>query len=171
MAASAAVRFQQIPGAQVVTMGEMMGTFTTLVDSVRTLMVGIAGLALVISGLTVFNTMLAMVLERTRELGVMRAAGAGRGHLLLLLVTESLLITGLGSTVGLVVAILFSSTAEHFARLAVPLAPDGRLMALSPAIALQCAGAGLLVGAAAGIYPACRAAALQPIAAMRESAQ
>ncbi len=170
-AATAAVRFQQIPGAQVVTMGEMMGTFTTLVDSVRTLMVGIAGLALVVSGLTVFNTMLAMVMERTRELGVMRAAGAGRGHLLKLLFTESLLLTGFGSGLGLLIAVLFSSTAEHFARMAVPLAPDGRLMDLSPAIALQCAGAGILVGAVAGIYPACRAAALQPIAAMRESAQ
>ena len=74
----ASERLQRIAGAQVVTLTEMMGTFLNLVGAVRTLLISIALVAVTISVLSVFNTMLAAVVERTDELSVMRALGASR---------------------------------------------------------------------------------------------
>ena len=72
----ASERLQHIPGAQVVTLTEMMGTFLNLVGAVRTLLFSIALVAMTVSVLGVFNTLLAAVVERTNELSVMRAIGA-----------------------------------------------------------------------------------------------
>ena len=61
---AASERLQRIPGAQVVTLTEMMGTFLNLIGAVRTMLRAIALLAIAISGLSVLNTLLAAVLER-----------------------------------------------------------------------------------------------------------
>ena len=78
MLREASARLQNVPGAQVVTLTEMIGTFLNLVGAVRTLLWSLALVALAVSGLTVFNTLLAAVVERTNELCVMRAIGASR---------------------------------------------------------------------------------------------
>src|SRR5258708_7017413 len=93
----ASKRLQQIPGAQVVTLTEMMGTFLNLVGAVRTLLFSIALVAVTVSVLSVFNTLLAAVVERSSELSVMRAIGASRLQVLGLITTEALLLTGAGS--------------------------------------------------------------------------
>ena len=93
-------RLQAIPGAQVATMAEMMGTFLNLMGAVRTLVMAVAIVAVTISALSVFNTMLTSVLERTGELGIMRAVGASRGHVFGLLTLEALLLTSVGSVAG-----------------------------------------------------------------------
>ena len=77
----ASERLQRIPGAQVVTLTEMMGTFLNLVGAVRTLLLSIAFVAVAVSVLGVFNTLLAAVVERTNELCVMRAIGASRSQI------------------------------------------------------------------------------------------
>src|ERR1043165_1697495 len=61
-------RLQRIPGAQVVTLTEMMGCFLNLVGAVRTLLLSLALVAVAVSGLSVFNTLMAAVLERTQAL-------------------------------------------------------------------------------------------------------
>jgi putative ABC transport system permease protein len=98
----ASERLQRIPGAQVVTLTEMMGTFLNLVGAVRTLLFSIALVAMTVSVLGVFNTLLAAVVERTNELSVMRAIGASRSQIIALITTEALLLTGAGSLAGIV---------------------------------------------------------------------
>lgn len=78
-------RLQTIPGAQVVTLTEMMGTFLNLVGAVRTLLLSIAFVALAVSVLSVFNTLLAAVVESTNELCIMRAIGASRRQIVRLI--------------------------------------------------------------------------------------
>lgn len=163
----ASERLQKIPGAQVVTMTEMMGTFLNLLGSVRALVLAVAVLALAISGLSVFNTMLTSVLERTAELGTLRAIGASRVHLFALLTLEALLLTVLGSAFGLLLARLGGGLAERMAKSYVPLAPAGTLLQLTLTIALQCLALGVGVGIAASLYPAWRASRLQPAQALR----
>jgi putative ABC transport system permease protein len=160
-------RLQGVPGAQVVTLSEMMGTFLNLVGAVRTLMMSIALVALAISLLTVFNTLLAAVVERTGELAVMRALGASRGQIFALVTTESLLLTGVGSSIGIGLALALGPLFESLARRFVPLAPAEALLSLSATIALQCLAIGLAVGVVAGLYPAWQASRLQPAAAMK----
>src|SRR5262249_14009251 len=99
-------RLQQVKGAQVVTLTEMMGTFLNLMGAARSLILAIAVVALCISALSVFNTMMAATLERTRELGVLRAIGFGRGAVFGLMTLESLALAIVGGIAGLVLAVL-----------------------------------------------------------------
>jgi putative ABC transport system permease protein len=163
----AATRLQATPGAQVVTMAEMMGTFLNLIGSVRTLVLAIAILAVTISALSVFNTMLAAVLERTSELGVMRAVGASRGQMFRLLAVESLVLTALGSVGGLALALIAGRLVEDIVKRFVPLAPADALLTLTFNVALQCLLVGIGVGLAAGLYPAWQASRLHPARALR----
>ena len=163
----ACARLQEIPGAQVVTMTEMMGTFLNLVGSVRTLMGSLAVLAILISGMAVLTTMLSSVLERTGEIGSLRAIGASRAQIFGLLALESAFMATLGSLIGLLLAWGGGSGIERVARSLVTLAPQGQLMALTGDIAAQGLGVGLVIGICAGAYPAWRASRLSPMEALR----
>ncbi len=162
-------RLQTTPGAQVVTLAEMMGTFLNLVGAVRTLVLAVAVLAVTISALTVFNTMLASVLERTGELGILRAVGASRGQVFGLLTLEALCLTVCGSLAGLLFALAVGHSLEGVVRHFVTLAPEGRLMSLSAVVSGQCLLIGLGVGLIAGLYPAWQASRLPPALALRGS--
>jgi putative ABC transport system permease protein len=163
----ASERLQHIPGAQVVTLTEMMGTFLNLVGAVRTLLLSIALVAMTVSVLGVFNTLLAAVVERTNELSVMRAIGASRSQIIGLITTEALLLTGAGSLAGIVFALIAGRGIEDAVKQFVPLAPAETLFSLTATTTLQCVGAGVAAGVLAGLYPAWRASRLQPAEALK----
>lgn len=163
----AAERLQKIPGAQVVTLTEMMGTFLNLVGAVRTLLLSLAGVALAVSILSVFNTLMAAVVERTNELCIMRAIGASRLQIIRLITTESLLLTGAGSVAGMALALIAGRSLENVVKKFIPLAPQEPLFSLTIIILLQCAAVGIAVGLLAGLYPAWRASRLQPAEALK----
>ena len=163
----ASERLQQVRGAQVVTLTEMMGTFLNLVGAVRVLLLGIACVALVAAGLMVFNTLLSAVLERTGELAIMRAIGASRLQLFALVEIEAVLLTTVGSAVGVVAGALLGSGIEGLVRRFVPLAPNGSLVDLTPAIIGTCLALGVGMGLIASVYPAWQASRLEPALAMR----
>ncbi len=160
-------RLQRIPGAQVATMTEMMGTFLNLLGAVRTLVLAVASIAIAVSALSVFNTLLAGVIERTRELAVMRAIGASRAQVFLLLVSESLLLTVTGAGLGAALALVLGPRIEALARSWVPLAPGGPLLTISMESVMRCSLLALCFGTLAAVYPAWRAARLQPAVATK----
>lgn len=163
----AAPRLQKIPGAQVVTMTEMMGTFLNLVGAVRTLVLAIAAIAVAVSALTVFNTLLAAVVERTKELATLRAIGASRVQIFGLLVGESLLLTLSGTLMGGGLAFALGPHIEGLAKGWIPFAPADALLAISANALWRCGLLALGVGALAAIYPAWRAARLPPALATK----
>ena len=164
---AASERLQRIPGAQVVTLTEMMGTFLNLVGTVRTLVLSVAIIAVAVSVLSVFNALLAAVVERTNELSVMRALGASRSQILGLITTEALLLTGVGSVAGLVLALLAGRGIESLVRPFVPLAPAEALLSPTAAILFQSLAVGVVVGLLGGLYPAWRASQLHPATALK----
>ncbi|MFO1511810.1 MAG: FtsX-like permease family protein [Verrucomicrobiota bacterium] len=163
----ASQRLQAIPGAQVVTLTEMMGTFLNLVGVVRTLLFSIACVALAAGVLGVFNTLLAAVVERTNELCIMRALGASRQQIVRLITTEALLLTVTGSITGVALALIAGQSVEHLVKQFVPFAPHGTLFALTAATLLQSIILGVVVGVLAVAYPAWRASQLHPAEALK----
>jgi putative ABC transport system permease protein len=163
----AAQRLQLIPGAQVVTMTEMMGTFLNLVGIVRALLLAMTLVVLGVGALSVLNTLLAAVVERANELAVMRALGASRSQILQLITTEAFLLGAAGSLLGVALALLAGRGIESIVKQFVPLAPPERLLVLTAENILSGlvlgAGAGLL----AGLYPAWRASRLEPAEAVK----
>jgi putative ABC transport system permease protein len=121
-------------------------------------MAAIAGVSLLVGGIGIMNIMLANVLERRREIGLMRAIGARRRDIVDQFLRETALICGIGALLGLAFGGLLAYLIAALAGWPVAWAPLPVLLSAS-----ICA----LVGLAFGVYPARQAAALDPIAALR----
>jgi putative ABC transport system permease protein len=160
-------RLQNVPGAQIVTLTEMMGTFLNLVGAARALLFSLTLVAVVVSTLSVLNTMLAAVVERSNELCILRAIGASRGQTLKLIAIEGLILTTVGSLSGIGLALLFGKLVEELIKGLVPLAPAHSSMAASPAILVQALAVGLIIGVLSSLFPAWRASKLDPAAALK----
>jgi putative ABC transport system permease protein len=126
-------------------------------ETLTTLLLALGGVALLVGGIGVANTMVIAVLERRSEIGLRRALGATRGHIRIQFLGESMLLAGLGGVGG---SILGATVTAVFA--------EARNWPVSmPAWVLAgVAGSTILVGALAGAYPATRAAAMSPTAAL-----
>ncbi|MFF4923952.1 ABC transporter permease [Kitasatospora sp. NPDC001261] len=121
------------------------------------LLLGLGGVALLVGGVGVANTMIISVLERRHEIGLRRSLGATRGQIRLQFVTESLLLSGLGGLAGVA---LGSAATYAFA------ASGGLPWVVPPWAVTGGFAATLLIGTVAGLYPAVRAARLSPTLAL-----
>ncbi|MGC5562520.1 ABC transporter permease [Streptomyces sp. FR-108] len=121
------------------------------------LFIGLAGVALLIGGVGVANTMVISVLERRREIGLRRALGANRGQIRGQFLTESIALAGLGGLAGIILGVLATTGYAEYKGwpTVIPL----------PAVTGGLCGA-VLVGVVAGVYPAVRASRLSPTAAL-----
>ena len=137
-------------------------TFGNLLVSVLNnfgaVVVAIAAVALVISGIVIMNIMLVSVTERTREIGVRKALGARRRDILLQFLIESALVAALGGVIGVVLGI----TAAKLVTLVIAFPSSVALWSILVALFVATA-----VGLFFGIYPAYKASALDPITALR----
>lgn len=156
-----------IPGIQVVTMGQVMNSISTLAASARVLSLSIVAIAVLVSVAGVMNTTLMAVFERTQEIGMMRAVGASRGDIFRVVMLESFLLAAIGGTTGVAAALLLAGPVEGFVKGFMPYVPPGSLIVFSPGLAGACLGFSVLLGLAAGVYPALRASAISPIEAIR----
>ncbi|WP_284749727.1 ABC transporter permease [Amycolatopsis sp. RTGN1] len=121
------------------------------------LFLGLAGVALLVGGVGVANTMFVSVLERRREIGLRRALGATRGHIRDQFLTEAVALSGLGGCAGTVLGVLVTlgyTTYQGWPPV-IPL----------PAVAGGVFGA-LVVGVLAGLHPSLRAARMPPTQAL-----
>ncbi len=128
---------------------------------VLTLMLGaIAGISLVVGGIGIMNIMLVTVTERTREIGIRKAIGARRRDILLQFLIESMFLSGLGGTLGILVGFGLA----RLLPLAVSALPTPVISTPSVFLAF---GISVGIGLFFGLYPANRAARLRPIEALR----
>jgi putative ABC transport system permease protein len=123
-----------------------------------TLFLGLGAVALLVGGLGIANVMLMAVLERRNEIGLRRALGATRGHIVGQFLTEAILLAGAGGLAG---AALGSAVAAGYAT------SQGWVVALPIAGCIAGVLGAALVGAVAGLYPAVRAANLPPTESLR----
>ena len=118
----------------------------------------IAGISLVVSGLSVMTVMLVSVKERTREIGIKKSIGAENSDILTEFLTESVLITLIGGIIGLSFGLLVSSLAGFITGLPSFMGIKGIAFMLAFVI---------FVGAVFGAYPAYKASKLSPVEALR----
>jgi putative ABC transport system permease protein len=133
------------------TLNQSTSTFTLL-------LAGIAGVSLVVGGIGIMNIMLVSVTERTHEIGVRKAIGATRRNIMLQFLTEAVVICVVGGIVGVLLALVLAGTLSQ--SFAWSVAIDPRTTALA---VLYAGGLGVLFG----VWPAQRAARLDPVDALR----
>jgi putative ABC transport system permease protein len=126
-------------------------------ETLTTLLLALGGVALLVGGIGVANTMVIAVLERRSEVGLRRALGATRAHIRRQFLGESVLLAALGGVGG---ALLGGAATAAFA------GSRGWPFALPVWVLAGAAGATMIVGALAGAYPAARAARMPPTAAL-----
>jgi len=118
----------------------------------------IAAISLVVGGIGIMNIMLASVTERTREIGIRRALGAKQRDIVLQFLIETVMLSGLGGILGVMLGVSIPYLITYVANQATIIQP------WSPVVAFGISG---LIGIVFGLYPAMRAADMDPVEALR----
>jgi putative ABC transport system permease protein len=118
----------------------------------------IAGISLVVGGIGIMNIMLVSVTERTREIGIRLAVGAHGSEIQLQFLTEAVVLSAFGGTLGILLGIVTSELVSYLKHWPTQVSP----------IVVVCAFLGsAAVGIVSGFYPARKASLLDPIDALR----
>lgn len=151
-------RHQGEEDVTVITQDAVLSTFDRILTALTYAVGGIAAISLGVAGILIMNVMLVAVSQRTAEIGLLKALGASRRQILVLILAEALLLSALGAGFGLAAGELGSLLIRH----AFPVLP-----AYAP---LWSVSASLLVALATGVLfsllPARRAARLDPVLAL-----
>jgi putative ABC transport system permease protein len=151
----------------VVPLAHLFHTIQNLVQGTRLLLGCVALIALLAAGAGVSNTILMAVIERTREIGVLRAIGGSRGRIFGLIWTETVLLCIAGAAVGIAAALAGARLIDAWLRMHLPFAPHDVLIGPDGRLMLMVIAGAAVVGTLAGLAPALRAAHLSPAAALR----
>lgn len=146
------------------TMDEAEDILGSIISSVALLLIALVGISLIIGGVGIMNIMYVSVAERSFEIGLRKSFGATRKNILWQFLSESLVITGTGGVVGVIVGALMAYGVSVIA-VSHNYTWDYRVSLVSIIIAV---GFSVVVGIVFGIYPAKKAASLNPIEALRK---
>lgn len=147
------------------TAEQMISSLNQILDIVTLVVVGIAAISLIVGGIGIMNTMYTTVLERTREIGIMKSIGARNSHILLLFLIESGLLGLLGGVIGIIIGLSISYVGTI---IAVQMGATFFQAHISAWLIAGSLAFSFVVGSISGALPARQAAKLQPVEALRE---
>ena len=155
-------RHRLAPGADddflVRTQAEMMSVLTSTTDTMTYLLAGIAAVSLLVGGIGIMNIMLVSVTERTREIGLRLSIGASDANVLTQFLVESVVLSLAGGLIGILSGVVLSYGVTRLLQWPTAVTPESILLSFGVAAA---------TGVFFGFYPAKKAAALDPIEALR----
>jgi len=150
--------------ANAITMNSIIESVQAIIAIAQVVLLSIASIALVVASIGIMNTMLTSVMERTREIGIMKAIGATNKDVLFIFIMEGIFISIIGGSAGIILGVLGSQGLSS-----VLTSSFGG--ALSPVITTSSIVLGLavavIVGMLSSLYPARKAAKMSPIEAVR----
>ena len=144
---------------QIMDMKQIMETMNTVTGYLKLLLIAIAAVSLLVGAIGIMNMMLVSVAERTREIGIRKAIGARERHIIIQFLSESIMISFLGSMIGLILGVGLSQGVGRFILgYNVPFSIWPVVLSVSVAV---------IVGLSSGVMPAMKAAKLNPIDSLR----
>ncbi len=150
---------------EILTPDELLETVGAVLDIITAFLVGVAAISLLVGAIGIANTMYTSVLERTREIGVMKAVGGKNSDILLIFLIESGLLGLIGGAVGVGLGISISKTIEY---IAIHQYGTNLLRAVIPAyLIIGCLAFAFLIGSLSGVIPAYQASKTKPVDALR----
>lgn len=138
---------------------QMKDTLNSVTSSMSIILGGIAAISLIVGGIGIMNIMLVSVTERTREIGIRKAIGAKKRNILVQFLIEALMVTGIGGIIGVITGL----GVIKFVIGGLNIVPE----VYSVPWTLLSFGISLIVGVIFGMFPAVKAANLNPIEALR----
>jgi putative ABC transport system permease protein len=142
----------------ILTSDTILDIYHSATNGIFAVLVGVVGLSLVVGGIVIMNIMLMVVSERTREIGLRKALGARRSDIMAQMLTESVVLSIFGGVIGTISGAGIAMTIARF----TPIPAAVELWSVGLGITITA-----LVGLFFGLYPAMRAASLDPIEALR----
>jgi putative ABC transport system permease protein len=152
----------QVPGVTATKPSDSVASFESINTTMTAVITGSALLALVIGGLSVVNTMIMAVSERTREIGLKKALGAHTGRVMREYLMEAATIGLIGGVVGFALGAALTTAVNMIGR-----SSNLELFLITPKLIALALGFAVGLGVVAGVLPAFRAARLEPVAALR----
>jgi len=147
----------------ILTQQDFLSTASTITNVLTIFLGGIAAISLLVGGIGIMNIMLVSVTERTREIGLRKAVGAHRSDILIQFLTESAVLSLIGGIIGIMLGWLIAMIVGQIAaRSGTPINPRIGIDIILLATVFSTA-----VGLFFGLYPANRAAGLEPVEALR----
>lgn len=148
----------------ILTPEQILNEINAILGAIQSVVAGIAAISLLVGAVGIMNSMFTSVLERTRDIGLMKAVGARNFHIAAIFLTEA----GILGTIGGVLGILFGMTLAYGVGFAAKAAGFPLLsIKLDPFTVLVALVVSFVVGAIAGLLPAMQAAGLKPVDALR----
>ncbi|MFH1310948.1 MAG: ABC transporter permease [Nanoarchaeota archaeon] len=144
---------------------QLLETFTNIFAVVQTVFVGIAAISLIVGGVGIMNTMYTSVLERTHEIGIMKAVGAKNQDIFLIFLIESGLLGLVGGVIGIILGMAIGKGVEYIATAQLGTTYLQAVFGLP--LILGALFFSFIVGAASGVLPAMQASKLKPADALR----
>nr|CBH39542.1 conserved hypothetical membrane protein, FtsX family [uncultured archaeon] len=150
--------------AMAMTMGSMIEMMGDIFNIIRGVLVGIAAIALIVASIGIMNTMLMSVMERTHEIGVMKAIGAKSSDVLSIFLLESSIVSLVGGVIGCLLGWIVAKVLSFLGSTASGL----EIAAIvKPEVILGGIAVALIVGVLSGFYPARKASKMSPVEAVR----
>ena len=149
----------------ILTPEELLESFGAVLNIISVFLFGVAAISLLVGGIGIANTMYTSVLERTKEIGIMKSIGAKNSDIMFIFMIESALLGLIGGASGILIGISISKAIEY---IAINQLGTTLLKAATPFyLIIGCLVFSIMIGVISGTLPARQASSIKPVDALR----